>query len=232
MTSEHVAEAGASHPAEDPSEAEAVAAYLVAHPELFLERPELVARLRIPHPSHGAISLIEYQVAVLREQLEREQRRLTHLIARARDYENLAERLHALTLRLIATRDLHRIQDVLDEALRSAFNAEAVALKLFPLGAESDQHDPITQAFLELIDRPHALCGALAPAKSAALFGEQGDGISCAALVPIHAEPHFGVLAIGSRDPNRFKADMGTELLDRLGQIVSQQLLVLAHPHG
>lgn len=228
MTSEHASEADAF----DSGDAEAVAAYLAAHPDFFVHRPDLVARLRVPHPTRGAVSLIEHQVAVLREKLEREQRRLTHLIARAREYEDLSDRLHALTLRLIAARDLERAREVLDEALRRAFKAEAVALKLFPLDAQEAQRDPVSQAFLEFVDRPHALCGPLEPAQGQALFADKDPGIACAALIPIHAEPHFGVLAIGSRDPERFKADMATDLLDRLGQIVSQRLLVLAHPHG
>ncbi|AGA91953.1 hypothetical protein Thimo_3275 [Thioflavicoccus mobilis 8321] len=215
--------------AAEPLDSAAVAAYLSANPEFFVEHPDLLAQLRIPHPTRGAVSLIEHQVAVLRERLEREQRRLAHLIARARDYEDLSDRLHALTLRLIAARDLQRARTVLDEALRSAFNAEAVTLKLFSLDADALAQDPLATAFLEFVDRPHALCGPIELERNQALFAEQSEGIACAALIPIHAEPHFGVLAIGSRDPERFRADMGTELLDRLGQIVSQQLLVLFH---
>ncbi len=228
MTTEPAAERDAY----EPDAAESVAAYLSAHPEFFAHRPDLVARLRIPHPARGAVSLIEHQLAVLRERLEREQRRLTHLIARAREYEDLSERLHALTLRVIAARDLQHLSEVLDEALRQAFNAEAVALKLFPLDPAAARSDPVTQAFLEFVDRPHALCGPLDPHRHEALFAGTDQGITCAALIPIHAEPHFGVLAIGSRDPERFKADMGTDLLDRLGQIVSQRLLMLAHTNA
>jgi len=216
----------------DASRADAIAAYLAANPHFFDERHDLVARLRIPHPTRGAVSLIEYQVAVLREKLDRERRRLSHLISRAREYEELSERLHSLTLRLMATRDIARICIVLDEALRRAFNAEAVALKLFSLDPDAAQQDPVASAFLEFVDRPHALCGPLEPDRNQALFAEQSDGIACAALIPILAEPQFGVLAIGSRDPDRFRADMGTELLDRLGQIVGQQIQVLQHQHG
>lgn len=228
MSSGPATEAGAT----EPLDAAAVAAYFSANPDFFVQHPELLAGLRIPHPTRGAVSLIEHQVAVLRERLEREQRRLAHLIARARDYEDLSDRLHALTLRLIAARDVQRVRAVLDEALRSAFNAEAVTLKLFSLDPQAAQQDPLASAFLEFVDRPHALCGPLEPERNQALFAKQSEGIACAALIPIHAEPQFGVLAIGSRDPDRFRADMGTELLDRLGQIVGQQLLVLLRPHG
>lgn len=212
-----------------PLDAEAVASYLSGHPEFFVERPELVLHLRIPHPTGAAVSLIEHQVAVLRERLEREQRRLGHLIARAHDYEELSDRLHTLTLRLIAARDMDRLRAVLDEDLRSAFRADAVALKLFPLDPDLAQHDPLTQAFLEFVDRPHALCGPLDTDKNQVLFADHGETLACAALIPIHAEPHFGVLAIGSGNPERFRADRATDLLDRVGQIVSQRLLALAH---
>lgn len=209
-------------------DADAVGAYLAANPDFFLQHLDLVARLKIPHPTRGAVSLIEYQVAVLRDKLEREQRRLAHLIARARDYEDFSERLHTLTLQLIAAPDIAHTRTVLEEGLQEAFHADAVTLKLFPRVAHTAEQDPVALAFLEFADRPHTLCGPLKPAKGAALFGDQcAEPVRSAALIPLHADSHFGVLAVGSREPERFDIETGTELLDRLGRIVSQKLMVL-----
>ena len=210
---------------------EAVAAYLKAHPEFFERQRDLVATLRIPHATAGAVSLVEHQVAVLRSQLETERRRLNHLIARARDYETLSGRLHGLILQLIAAPDLERVESALCDGLRKEFNAEEVTLKLFPVQAEAEEPDPLVTAFREFLDREHCLCGPLEPERGSALFGDESGKISSAALIPIRGEDLSGVLAVGSSDPGRFSPDMGTELLDRLGEVVSQKLRVLHHGH-
>jgi uncharacterized protein YigA (DUF484 family) len=204
-----------------------VAAYLEANPAFFERHPDLVARLQVPHASGRAVSLIERQVGVLREQLENERRRLAHLIARARDFETLSARLHGLSLQLIAAEDLDRVEAVLDEALCREFDAEAVTLKLFPLEPDAADPDPAVQAFMEFVDREHSLCGPLDAERNGVLFGEHGEGVKSAAIIPVRADGRSGVLAIGSHDAERFGPDMGTDLLDRLGEIVSQKLRML-----
>jgi hypothetical protein len=208
---------------------EAVAAYLLRHPDFLVHHPEVLAKLHIPHGSGGAVSLIERQVVVLREQLGAERGRLNHLVARAREYEALSARLHELTLKLIVARDLEHAQAALEATLLQEFNADAVALKLFPVDPDERAGDTLVQAFVDFIDRDRVLCGPLAPKQSAALFGDAGETIQSAALIPIKGHEQTGVLAIGSRDAHRFTGDMGTELLERLAAIAGAKLQDLAH---
>ena len=219
-----------------------VADYLRDHPDFFECHPDVLTQLLIPHTTAGsAASLIEHQVKVLRAQLETERNRLAQLIARAREYESFAARLHALVLALITAEDLEQVRAVLQEALMSEFSAQAVTLKLFPLDPAVDEadRDPLIATFKDFLGRKHALCGPLDEAKGAVLFGAPAatrcDPVSaggvgqvhCAALVPIHAGWRSGVLAIGATDPNRFKPDMGTDFLDRLGEILSHKVRML-----
>ena len=206
---------------------EAVADFLISNPDFFQRQTDLVARLRVPHGA-GAVSLIEHQVSVLRRQLETERQRLAHLIARARDYETLSGRLHGLILQLIAAPDRERVEAALCDSLRREFSAEEVTLKLFPVEAAAEP-DAVLSAFQDFLDREHSLCGPLDPERSGALFGDKSEKVASAALIPIRGEALSGVLAVGSADPQRFRADMGTELLDRLGEVVSQKLRVLNH---
>jgi uncharacterized protein YigA (DUF484 family) len=210
----------------------AVTAYLLQHPDFLVHHPEVLAKLHVPHGAGGAVSLIEHQVAVLREQLGHERGRLNHLMARAHEYEQLAARLHALTVQLITAPDLERACAALDASLREQFNAEAVAIKLFPVEAEQHQADPLVQAFVDFVDRDRCLCGPLAPKQTELLFGGDAPAIQSAALVPIRGTDRSGVLAIGSTDPKRFTTDMGTELLERLGAIAGAKLSDLAHRCG
>jgi len=207
-----------------------VAAYLRSNPDFFARNPEVLAGLSVPHATGEATSLIEHQVKVLRRQLETERTRLVQLINRAREYESLASRLHALMLQLISAGDLEHVRAVLREALMQEFSAQAVTLRLFALDAADpvNQADPLAAAFREFLGRNHAVCGPLDADKSGILFAGDGAAVHCAALVPIRADGCCGVLAIGATDPDRFKPDMRTDLLDQLGEIVSHKLRVLA----
>ena len=49
-------------------------------------------------------------------------------------------------------------------------------------------------------------------------------------LIPIKSEGVLGLLVIGSADKDRFCADMGTEYLQRLGEIISRTLEVVLEP--
>lgn len=210
---------------EDPERETLVAEYLRQHPQFFIRHPEILAALQVPHPTGGAVSLIEQQVRVLRKQLETERHRLAHLIARAREYEALASRLHGLVLQLILVKDPAHLCHLIRDGVRHEFHAEAVTLKLFQVPETDDEPaDPLTALFRDFVDRDHALCGPLDEEKSARLFGGAGTVVKTAALIPIRTEGQSGVLAIGSADPERFHPDMGTELLDRLGEVVSHKL--------
>lgn len=216
-------------PAADAEMDATVAAYLQDHPDFIARHPEVLSRLHIPHASGGVVSLIERQVAVLREQLAAERGRLNHLVARARDYEAFSNRLHELTVKLILARDLAEASVALEATLREEFSAEAVALKLFPLDPGERAADPLVRAFIEFIDRDRCLCGPLAPEQGEVLFGAAAKRIHSAALIPIRGHEQTGVLAIGSTDAKRFSPDMGTDLLERLGAITGAKLSDLAH---
>lgn len=238
MTSETMEESGNAE-SEAPQSSEpvslgdqAVAAFLESDTQFFARHPELTARLHLPHGPNGTVSLVERQMAVLRSQLDAERRRLAHLIERAREYETLSVRLHTLVLQLIAAPNLERIETVLHDALCKEFETEAVTLKRFAVGADADESDPLIAAFLGFVDRERALCGPLDTERAAILFGDEGEKIQSAALIPIRGNVRAGVLAIGSSDPGRFGQDMGTEHLDRLGEVVSHRLEALDHCDG
>jgi len=71
-------------------------------------------------------------------------------------------------------------------------------------------------------DTPY--CGPLNTEHKQILFGDQGRNIDSAALILLRIDDQADVLAIGSRDPECFITDLGTDLLDRMGEITSQKL--------
>jgi len=213
----------------DKDNEDAVAGYLLQHRDFLVHHPEVLAKVHIPHGAGGAISLIERQVAVLREQLGTERGRLNHLMARARDYDRLSSGLHRLTVQLIIARDMQQARHALGTILSEEFNADAVALKLFPVEPDLRARDPLVNAFIDFIDRDRCLCGPLHPSQGEPLFGNAAPAIHSAALIPINGREQTGVLAIGSSDAKRFTPDIGTDLLERLGAIVSAKLQDLAY---
>ncbi len=92
------------------------------------------------------------------------------------------------------------------------------------MDADAGDEDALIGAFRDFLEREHALCGPLDSQKAQMLFGTVGETVRTAALVPIHADRRAGVLAIGSTDPERFDPDLGTDLLDRLGEVISHKL--------
>ena len=219
--------------------AEAVEAYLEGHPGFFECRDQLVARLRVPHHGSGAaVSLIERQVALLREENERLSAQLRDLLEVARDNDGLNERLHRLTLSLIDAATFEEVVDVLEDELHDQFRADAVELRLFSaieleqqLASEQDRGRPAEAAkFRNFLDRGRPVCGQLGNDQLAFLFGPLADDIGSAALIPIRGDGIVGVLAIGSRERSRFHAGKGTHFLSRLGEIVSRTLQVVSVP--
>ncbi len=204
--------------------------YLKDHPDFFSGRLELLAEITVPHTSGDAVSLVEKQVKVLREQNEQARKRLHELIEIARLNEELAHRMHHLALTLIDADGPGEIFKTLYENLKRNFRADRVTLRLFaePAPAEADAGDEfagkeVTEAalFETLIEKRLPRSGAPDPRQQAFLFGEDGDEIKSVVLVPLHGSNWGGVMAIGSRDPDRFQEGMGVELLANMGEVLS-----------
>ncbi len=210
--------------------ADEVEAYLRKYPDFFLSRPQLLAELAIPHRTGAAVSLVEKQVKVLREQNEQARKRLHELIEIARSNEDLAHRMHHLVLTLIDAGRPEEIFKTLYENLKRNFRAEQVVIRLFAQPANSALQGSAefvgedageARLFAALIDKRLPTVGALALEQQAFLFGAEGADITSVVLVPLRGNDWGGVMAIGSRDADRFQKDMGVELLANMGEVLS-----------
>lgn len=210
--------------------AQSVAEYLSRHPGFFEQHQELLLKLRLPHQSGEAVSLVERQVSRLREQSDRYRQQLEQLIAVAKENQEFDRRLHQLTLSLIAAIDFHEVVNVLQDRLPEEFRAEAVELRLFSATEVAGETNPDLDGFRGFLDQGVPRCTLLAPEQLAYLFGPQAEDIHSSALVPITGQGLLGLLAFGSHDKHRFHSDMGTDYLTRLGEIVSRTLEVVSEP--
>ena len=106
--------------------ADSVVRFLVSNPEFFVNNQDILPRLRIPHDSGKAVSLIEKQVSVLRGKCGTLENSLRDLIAVARENENLHQRLHGLIQDIISASTLEQIVALTQTSLRENFNADQV----------------------------------------------------------------------------------------------------------
>lgn len=220
-------------PTEELSWEEAVVRYLQENPDYFERHTELLEVLRIPHASRGqAVSLIERQVDLFRDKHEQAARQLAELLEMARENDGIAERLHRFAIALI---DCGPLDDVLDTAqglLRQEFGLDAVAILLAVPGAGGGRRpefigptEPRFEALWARCPDRKPLCGAQHEAGLLQfLFHKKAAEIKSAALIPLQGTFWRGVLALGSHDPHRFHAALGTVYLSRLGELLGRSL--------
>ena len=221
-----------------------IADYLRAHPEFFNTHTRLLAEIRVPHQAHGAVSLIERQITVLRDQNLELKRQLQALVQVARDNDVLNHRIQRFTLALVEARDLATTLRVMSGALRDDFNADTLALRLFrpiPPAVVSALADVLplresaidgadTAAFATLLATGKPLCGHLRRGQAGYLFGDQAEQIGSAVVLALNGmqdsdgSNRLGLLGIGSCDAKRYHAGMGTLFLSHLGDLIGRAL--------
>ncbi len=210
--------------------------YLRDHPGFFESHLDLLADMILPHAHGGTVSLVERQVSVLREQKDKYRQQLQQLISHAEKNEKLSEHFNTLILALLDAHELEQIIDIINLRLQQDFEADAVSLRLFntdhPCLRERpemvDWSEPVLGSFEKIINSRRPLCGSLPPVQVSALFADAAEGIQSAALIPLlvseQSKKCYGLLAIGSQDAGRFRADMGTLFLSHLGNVLSRVL--------
>jgi uncharacterized protein YigA (DUF484 family) len=215
-----------------------VAEYLVAHPDFFERHTGLLARLRLPHQrGSAAVSLVERQVLVLREQHAALDRKLRELIDNARSNETIVERTHRLTRRLLKARDFAGVVNGLEVSLREDFGASSwVAVitdpSLTAAGAFQSAHvrvvprgSPELKVFETFFDSGRPRSGHMRDAQREYLFGAGAGPIGSAVLIPLGERSSVGLIAIASHDTERFLPTMSTDFLGRIGEVISEALL-------
>jgi uncharacterized protein YigA (DUF484 family) len=207
--------------------AEEVAQFLNQHPEFFEDYAEMLAELVIPHPHGGrAIPISERQILSLREKARRLEAKLGELIRFGEQNDAITDKLHRMTLALIAAHDLAGVLHVLAYNLREDFAVPHVAVRLWNGFADDDAATAAasTEArdFAASLSAPY--CSAHAMADTGAWFGEAQAHLRSFAYVPLRGAQAFGLLALASEDPQRFYPEMGTLYLRRLGEIAAAAL--------
>ncbi|TVT86415.1 DUF484 family protein [Pseudomonas sp. H3(2019)] len=225
-------QAPAPQPDESPSEsleAAAIAAYLEAHPDFFVEHEELLPALRIPHQRGDTISLVERQMKILRERNIEMRHRLSQLMDVARDNDRLFDKTRRLTLALMDASSLDDVVISVEDSLRQDFQVPFVSLILFsdeplPVGRSVTSADA-QKAIGGLLSEGKTVSGSLREHELDFLFGEeQRKQIGSTAVVTLSHQGLHGVLAIASSDPQHYKSSVGTLFLSYIAEVMGRVL--------
>ena len=217
---------------------EQIVAHLIAHPEFFERHPGVLTRLKLPHQrGSAAISLVERQVLVLRENHAALELKLHELIENGRANDAIAERMHRLTRRLLRARDFNAVIAGLETSLREDFGASRWVIlltdpALATLGAASSEHlrvvprgSPELKIFETFFESARPRSGQIRDTQREYLFGADGGQVGSTVLIPLGERAGLGLLAIASHDTERYLPTMSTDFLVRIGEIVSEAIV-------
>ena len=209
----------------DPDE---VAQFLKTHPQFFDQHPQLLESIYVPHPHGGrAIPLTERQIVTLREKVRVLESKLGEFVRFGEDNDAIGEKVHRLSLALLGAKDFAATAHALYFHLREDFAVPHVALRVWGKSLldgtlEGTVVEPALRDKAETMGAP--LCGPAAGNPFLPLFREAQEHIRSMALVPLGQTRTMGVLALGSEDPQRFFAEMGTLYLRRIGELTAGAL--------
>lgn len=209
--------------------------FLRRDPDFFKRHPGLLAELNLPHQAGSATSLVERQVALLRERNIDMRRRMNELVASARDNDVLFAKIRSLTLALLDVASWHELNEIFATYFLVDFHADFVCCHLHSSGPRSLQReatgltlnhihpnaDGLPEPHLQPQDGP--CCVTLRREELDSLFPGQtkdaGDNGS-AVLIPLNIGPD-ACLAVGSRDAGHFSADQDTLFVEYIADVSS-----------
>ena len=194
-----------------------VSDYLRAHPDFFDQNPAGLGDLKLAHVSDGAVSLVERQVALLRERNAELRRRLDGLVARAEQNEALLHATQEVISSLAERSSKDDIASLFCSLVKKSFNVELVAFHW--CGDNGDS--PSNALASHLLGNKNATSGPLRVHELKALFDEEATEGSAALARLTTRRQESAVIAVGSVDATRYGIGEGTLFLEYLADVIS-----------
>jgi hypothetical protein len=206
--------------------------YLKKNPNVLERHPEVVTQLTFSHDTGAAVSLVERQLRLLRDENQGLKNKLSSLVHIARENEELGQRFHRLSLELMAGEHLHDIIAMTQDQVQTFFYTDYVSfcfndefekqlngLEKNVLDSKSRHRSEIR----EWMEQRKPVFGPFDPGLQKQFFGDQRQIASCV-LIPLYHTRDFGLLVLGSKSRDRFTNGMGTVFLRQLGELISGKI--------
>ena len=210
--------------------------YLQQHPEFFNEHLNLLEHMIIPHPSGNAVSLISKQLEIYRSKHQELETQLTALIEVARENDTSSVRMHKLALALLDSATLEELISNLELVLTEYFLTDFAAVRIIKHTIDTtienlfiEPGSKNLEPFIKELSSNQPKCGRPTLAQATVLFGESAFQVKSCAIIPMNFTELEGILAIGSREEDRFHHSMGHLFLTQMSEIVGTRLISLLH---
>lgn len=202
-------------------DATAVKEYLQTHPEFFVEHPELVTKLEIPHVSKGAISLLEKRQEVQREKITQMEEHLSLLMEHARANEVIFKAISEIYISLVGCQSIAELEQAVNDVCQK--HLYLVQFRLL---------QPEDQAYLHLqakLNDHGTYLGRVSEELMDAVFDEPGGSI---ALIEITHETEkeeqiYGIGAWAAKQPDHFQPHMDTFFIRELARLLGRHFKYL-----
>jgi len=212
----------------------AVAQYLADNPDFFHEHAALLSQVKLANPLLGrAVSLQERQIEVLREKYRVLELRLAELIRVAQENDALTHKFHDWTCALLLARNDVDLPHALINGMRTIFAVPHVSLRLWRI-SEAYAHtwfardaSEESKIFANSLAAPY--CGSNKDFE-AVRWLETAEEVQSVAMLPLRnpdSTEAFGMMILGSPDPQRFASNMATDFLVDVGETASAALVCL-----
>ncbi len=225
-----------------------IANYLANTPGFFERHAELLGAVQLTSP-HGqrAVSLQERQMEMLRDKIKGLEGKIIEMIRFGQDNLAITDKLHRWTRTLMRTPNPGELPAVLVRELLAQFMIPQGGIRVWsaqPVFADMPFARPVSddvKSFAGSLTSPY--CGVNSGFEAAQWLDEPAAALSLA-MIPLRvggpsgagdagtaAGATFGMMVLASPDAARYTADMGTEFLQRIGELTSAALSrVLATP--
>ncbi len=212
-----------------------VALYLADHPNFFEEHSNLLGMIKLSSPLTGkTVSLQERQMEVMRDKYKTLELHMAQLIHTAEANATIASRFHAWTAAMLRQRQPADMPRTVVDALAASFHVPQVSLRLWSV-ADTYNNSWFTA---DVSDDARIFAGSLAAPYcggnndfAAVKWLPQPDTVQSTVILPLKdGGATFGLLILGSPDPERFSSQMATDFLVHIGDIASAALAALRQP--
>ena len=211
-----------------------IANFLANNPGFFERHAQLLASVHLTSPhGHRAVSLQERQAEMLREKIKALEHRIMDMVRHGNENVVIADRLHRWTRNIMLVRSRRALPAMIASEIRNVFMVPQVGIKVWdvaPRFAIEDFAAGVSEdakSFASSLTQPY--CGVNSGFEAVNWLEDTAMAMSVA-LLPLregslnNASKAFGMLVLASPDPQRFAASMGTDFLERIGELAAAAL--------
>ncbi|NNL57459.1 MAG: DUF484 family protein [Pseudomonadales bacterium] len=214
-----------------------VADFLRCEPDFFRQHPDVLAGMTLPHASGNAVSLVERQVAILRERSMQTRHKLGELLDIAKDNDALFAKTQALVVALLQSTSTAELIAVTQQHFSQQFFVELTNIMVITdapeqLAALIDAQHLRSEAeagaqIASLLNPGPTLCGVLREAEAEFIFSPANEATHGSAAVATRSLQLSAtengatlLLAVAHHDSDHYNRNTGRLFIDHIADIL------------